>query len=169
MIGLLLAFNGYARYFDISRRETKLVQQQNEVCKKILGQDLRSGERCLAMMNEQISMGSGEGGIPEISAIDPYLSVIGATPKDVTVKVKELEVTTDKVRMKGETDGFEAVDKIVAELQKGQCLTNVQRGPARKSGDKVGYSVTVDVDCDAEVKPAADLGEAAPKQTDKEG
>ena len=149
VIAMLLGLNGYARYYDISRQEQTLVKHQNEVCKKILGKDVRSGERCLAMMNEQISTGSEGRGIPEISAIDPYLSVVSATPKDVSVKVREMEVTLDHVKIKGETDSFEDVDKIVAELQKGQCLTNVQRGPARKSGEKIGYSVSVDVDCNA--------------------
>ena len=154
VIAMLLGLNGYARYFDISRQKQKIVQYQNKVCKKILGQDVRSGERCLAMMNDQISSGSEGQGIPEISAIDPYLSVIRASPKDVNLKVREMEVSLDHVKIKGETDSFEDVDKIVAELQKGQCLTNVQRGPARKSGDKVGYSISVDVDCNAEPKAA---------------
>ncbi|MFH1810863.1 MAG: pilus assembly protein PilM [Pseudomonadota bacterium] len=153
VVSLLLGFNGYARYFDITRQESQVVARQQETCKSILGQEVKSAERCLAMMNEQIRP-SGEGaGVPTISAIDPYLEVARSTPEGVSVKVDELEIGIDRVRIKGTTDSFESVDKIVTSMQKGHCFHNVQRGPARQTGDKVGYSVTLDVDCS--LKPAA--------------
>jgi general secretion pathway protein L len=178
VVALLLGFNGYARYFDISRREAQVMARQQEACKAILGQEVKSAERCLAMMNEQIQPTAEGAGVPEISAIDPYLEVARATPPDVTVKVDELEIGVDRVRVKGMTDSFEAVDKIVSGMQKGRCFHNVQRGPARQTGDKVGFSVTVDVDCNR--KPAAPgtpapAAEAAPppvvgdEAMDKEG
>jgi len=58
------------------------------------------------------------------------------------------------VRIKGQTDSFESVDKIVEGLKGGSCFTNVERGPARQSGAKVGWSVNVDVDCAAKAAAA---------------
>lgn len=147
IVALLLGFNGYASHFVISRQEARVALRQQEACKKILGREVKSAEKCLAMMKEQIEGGPQGESIPDSSAIDPYLEVARTTPKDITVKVEELEISLDRVRIKGQTDSFEAVDKIVVGLQTGLCFTNVQRGPARQSGDKVGYSVSLDVDC----------------------
>ncbi|MBN2359583.1 MAG: pilus assembly protein PilM [Deltaproteobacteria bacterium] len=163
VVALLLGLNGYASHFSISRQETALVKRQQEACQKILGREMKSAERCLAMMQEQIKLGPGGAGMPKRTVIDAYLELARATPKGTMVKVDELEISLERIRVKGTTDSYEAVDKIVEGLQKGRCFTNVQKGSARQSGDKVSFGVTIDLSCSGQpTDGAAGSGTPAP-------
>ncbi|MBI5497801.1 MAG: pilus assembly protein PilM [Deltaproteobacteria bacterium] len=149
-LALLGAFNAYARHFVIARQEAAVMQKQRDTCKSILNQPMDSAERCLAIMREKINPGvAGASAIPSRSAVDAYIQVASRMPKDVTVKVESLDVTSDKVRLKGTTDSFENVDKIVKALEGGECFKKVEKGPARQEGTKVGWSATVDLECPA--------------------
>jgi general secretion pathway protein L len=151
-LALLGAFNAYARHFVISRQEAAIIQKQRDTCKAILNQNIDGADRCLAIMREKITPNAGvASAIPEKAAVDAYIQVALHMPKDVTVKVESLDVTVDKVRLKGTTDSFEAVDKIVKALEGGECFKKVEKGPARQEGTKVGWSATVDLECPAAV------------------
>jgi len=155
VVALLLGLNGYAAHFSVSRQEAALVARQQEACQKILGREMKSAERCLAMIQEQIKLGPGGAGVPKRTAIDAYLELAKTTPKGTAVKVDELEISLERIRVKGTTDSYEAVDKIVEGLQKGRCFTNVQKGAARQTGDKVSYGVTLDLACSEQPANAA--------------
>lgn len=155
VVALLLGLNGYAAHFSITHQEAALVSRQQEACQKILGREMKSAERCLAMIQEQIKLGPGGAGVPKRTAIDAYLELAKSTPKGTAVKVDELEISLERIRVKGTTDSYEAVDKIVEGLQKGRCFTNVQKGAARQTGDKVSYGVTLDLACSEQPTGAA--------------
>lgn len=147
-LALLGAFNAYARHFVISRSEAVVTARQRDLCKQILGQNVESAERCLAIMREKISPAStGTSAIPQRSAVDAYIQVAMHMPKGITVKVDQLEITSEKIRLKGKTDSFESVDKIVKALEAGECFKKVEKGPARQEADKISWSATVDLEC----------------------
>jgi general secretion pathway protein L len=151
---LLGAFNAYARHFVISRQEAAVIQKQKDSCKTILGQQVDSADRCLAIIREKITPNAGSAAaIPTKSAVDVYIQVALHMPKDVTVKVESLDVTADKVRLKGSTDSFENVDKIVKALEGGECFKKVEKGPARQGTAGVDWSATVDIECPAAEVP----------------
>jgi general secretion pathway protein L len=158
-VALLLAFNAYARHFVISRQEAQVAQKQRDLCKSILNQDIDSADRCLAIMREKINpAAAGTQVIPERSALDAYIQVAQHLPKEVTLKVESLDITPDKLRIKGRTDGFENVDKIVKALESGKCFRHVEKGPARQEGDKVSWTANVDLDCTGAPADAATAG-----------
>ncbi|MEW5848390.1 MAG: pilus assembly protein PilM [Myxococcota bacterium] len=149
-LALLGAFNAYARHFVISRQEAAITQKQRDTCKAILGQSIDSADRCLAIMREKINPGAtGAAAIPQRSAMDAYIQLALRMPKDVTVKVDQLDITSDKIRVKGRTDTFENVDKIVKSLEGGECFKKVEKGPARQEKEQVSWSATVDLECPA--------------------
>lgn len=147
VLALLLAFNGYASHFVLSRQEKKIALRQTEACETILGRSVQSAERCLRMMHEQIGSGGNGAVVPERTVIDAYLEVARRTPKDVTLKVEELEISMDKVRLKGVTDSYESANKVVESLKNGECFRNVQQGKARQVKAGVSFNVNLDVQC----------------------
>lgn len=145
---LLGAFNAWARHFVLSRQEAQMAQKQRVLCKSILGQEEESAERCLSLMRQKINPAAGgTAAIPDRSAVDAYIQVAQNMPKDAEVQVESVDITVDRVRLKGETDSFENVDKIVKALEGGKCFQRVEKGPARQQADSVGWSATVDLDC----------------------
>lgn len=155
-VALLLAFNAYARQFVISRQEAQVTQTQRDLCRDILNRDADSADVCISLMKEKINpAATGAAVIPDRSALDGYMAAATNMPKEVPVKVESLDITPEKLRIKGRTDSFENVDKIVKALEGGKCFKRVEKGPARQEGEKVGWSVTVDLDCNAPKNPAA--------------
>jgi len=148
-LALLGAFNAYARHFVISRQEAAVAQRQRDTCKAILGQPEDDGARCIQIMSDKINPNAGGSttSLPIRSATDWYIQVALKMPKDAAVKVDSLDITLDKVRIKGKTDSFENVDKIVKALEGGECFKRVEKGPARQSGEKIEWSATVDLEC----------------------
>jgi general secretion pathway protein L len=146
-LALLGGFNAYARHFVISRHEAVVTARQRDLCKAILGQSVDSAERCLAIMREKIGGGVGTSVVPQRSAVDAYIQLALHMPKGVTVKVEQLDITAEKIRVKGKTDSFENVDKIVKAMESGECFKKVEKGPARQEGDKISWSATVDLEC----------------------
>jgi general secretion pathway protein L len=134
----------------LSNESDRLTGRLAAACKSITGQDLTSMLQCEAMIRERIS---GQAGfqIPDRSAADHYLEVSRRIPKQDIIdrKVTELEVTEDRVRLKAETVDFDAVDKIVAGLQDGVCFSEVEKGKARNSQERVEFQVTIKLDCQA--------------------
>jgi general secretion pathway protein L len=134
----------------LSNESDRLTGRLAEACKSITGQDLTSILQCEAMIRERIS---GQAGfqIPERSAADHYLEVSRRIPKQDILdrKVIEFEATEDRIRLKAQTVDFDAVDKIVAGLQDGVCFSEVEKGKARNSQERVEFQVTVKLDCQA--------------------
>jgi hypothetical protein len=91
--------------------------------------------KCIKDVNVAKSslMGGAASGntIPHVSALDlltettTHLTVEGA-------KVTELDIGTDQVRLHGEADSFETVDKVVAALKGYRCFQEIQRGRVQK-------------------------------------
>ena len=121
---------------------------QAAACQTITGQAIDSGARCLRIIQEQVG-GKAAEGIPPRSAVDAYLEISNRIPADVEVKISELDINEDRVRIKGETKDFDAIDRIVDGLRKGKCLANVSKGKARNVNDGVEFQLSLDLDCQA--------------------
>jgi general secretion pathway protein L len=148
VIVLVLGASSVVRSMLLGQQEDALVAKQVAVCKSITGQDIQSSSQCLAIIQERIS---GQAGfkLPEDSSVDMYMELARRLPKkDVLYrKVTELEISDDRVRIKGMTTDYDAVDKIVAALQDGRCFTQVEKGKARNVKDQVEFNVTLKLDC----------------------
>jgi general secretion pathway protein L len=141
-----LLFQSTLRNWTIGKEAADLKKKELTACQAVIGKKVESGSRCLAMIKDQIS-GQGNLGIPEFSAADVYLEVARVMPPGVQIKVSDLDISDKTIRLSGETSGFEAVDQIVAGVSMGRCFTNVEKGRARQSQEKVQFQLSIDLDC----------------------
>ena len=88
--------------------------------------------------------------MPERSAVDTYLEVSRRFPTQETMplKVVDLDINEERVRMKGNVGDFDGIDKIVAGLSDGVCFSNVEKGKARNINEGVEFSISFDLYCE---------------------
>jgi Tfp pilus assembly protein PilN len=100
-------------------------------------------ERTEALKKELAQVGSLAGGRLTPLAILAELSQ--RVPRDVRVDVLELVVERTQIRLRAETDSFESVDKVKAELLKYEPFTDIQVSDARVNANQtsVGFRFTI--------------------------
>lgn len=145
---LALSFSGAVKGFVLSSEEDEIREKQAAACKAITGQDIDSSTRCLAIIQERIS-GQAGFALPEMSAVDHYLTVAKRLPPPGTMqrKVTELDVNPERARVMAVVPDFDAVDKVVAGLQGGRCFESLEKGKARNVNGGVEFNVLVRLDC----------------------
>lgn len=155
-IFVLFLFSGVARAWVLGNTEDELTQKELETCKQITGQDIDSFSRCLALIQERVS-GAGGFALPERSAVDTYLEIAHRLPasSEVKRKILELDITSERVKMRGTTSSYEAIDLMVEKLQGGRCFSLVEKGKAQNKADLVEFNITITLDCVAAPGDAA--------------
>lgn len=134
----------------LSREESALLEQQLTLCKQITGDEkIDSTSKCIALIRERIN-GTGGFQVPEHSAVDTFIEVSRRLPYNTELKRKitELDITDDRVRIKGTTTTYEAIDTMVERLQGGACFHLVEKGKARNiNAESVEMNITINLDC----------------------
>ncbi|MBL91750.1 MAG: hypothetical protein CMH56_08080 [Myxococcales bacterium] len=148
LICFLIGGNGMTRSALLSQKADGLSARQTEACKKITGQPIESTSRCMGIIREQISQG-GKGGFTQKSAVDSYVEIAMRMPPDLDVKITELDIKPEAIRLKGKSGQFDEVDKIVTALMDGRCFTKVEKGKARKLKEGVEFQISMNIDCEA--------------------
>jgi general secretion pathway protein L len=147
---LTVGLGSVAQAVMLSREENALVEQQLTLCKQITGDDkIDSTSKCIALIRERIN-GTGGFQVPEHSAVDTFIEVSRRLPygDELKRKVTELDITDDRVRIKGTTTTYEAIDTMVARLQGGACFQLVEKGKARNiNAESVEMNITINLDC----------------------
>lgn len=145
---LVLSFSGAVKGFVLSSEEKDILAKQRAACKAITGQDIDSTSRCLAIIQERIN-GQAGFSLPEMSAVDHYLTVAKRLPPPGTMqrKVTELDVNPERARVLGVVPDFDAVDKVVDALQGGRCFESLEKGKARNVNNGVEFNVLIRLDC----------------------
>lgn len=144
----LLGTSGIAQAFVLGGTEDDLVARELQLCKEITGQDQDSFTRCLALIQERIN-GQASFAVPERSAADTYLEIARRLPSSTEVrrKITDLDVTSERVKMRGLTSSYEAIDTMVGRLQGGRCFSLVEKGKAQNKGTDVDFNITITLDC----------------------
>lgn len=147
---VLLTGSSVAQAVVTSASEDSLVEKELKVCEEILGQKVESFVRCKAMIDEKIN-GSAAFAVPERSAADTYVEVARRLPPATEVKRKltELDISAERVKLRGLTSSYDAIDTIVGRLQGGRCFSLVEKGKAQSKGSDIDFQVTITLDCAA--------------------
>lgn len=135
----------------LSREESALIERQLALCEQITGDKTDSTSKCIALIQERIN-GTGGFQVPEHSAVDTYVEISRRLPLASALKRKitEMDITNERVRLKGTTTTYEAIDTVVESLTGGQCFQLVEKGKARNiNADTVEMNVTINLDCAA--------------------
>lgn len=148
---LLLGASGAARAYVLGSTEGELVAQELALCAEITGQpNIDSFQRCLAMIQERIN-GKASFQVPERSAADTYLEIAARLPpsSETKRKITELDITSERVKLKGLTATYENIDRMVDRLQGGRCFSLVEKGKAQNKGTDIEFNIAITLDCTA--------------------
>lgn len=134
----------------LGREASDLSAKQLAICKEILGYDESSPSKCESLIRAQID-GTAGFQVPERSAVDTFLELSRRMPYADAMKrkVTDLDIATDRLRIKGTTAEFGAVDKIVEKLKGAKCFTKVEKGSERQTSSGVEMNITAELDCAA--------------------
>jgi type IV pilus assembly protein PilM len=128
-------------------QELSFIKKEGQkACTSVLGKATETMERCVAQIHQQIS-GQKEFESLQWSAVDVYLELARVLPKEIEVKVTELDISDKGITFTGDTGSFEDLDRIVAALQTGHCFRNIEKGRVRQSQSKVNFVVSVALNC----------------------
>ena len=167
-LALVLGVSSLAQVVTLGQQDDALVKKQLALCQQITGRVLDSASVCRSLIQERIN-GSAGFQVPDHSALDEFLDISRRLPYSTELKRKitELDITSERVRLKGTTASYDAIDTMVERLQGGPCFQLVEKGKARNiTADVIEMNVTINLDCVAAVgdgkfapaPPAPDTG-----------
>jgi general secretion pathway protein L len=137
----------WSRLHVLEAREAALDGTLCEITKKVLGQCQRDSAVALNLLK---GASSPVAAIPSASALDLFAELTSRAEK-VDVKLGEVEVQLERVRVRGETGSFDGVDQLVGALNGYPCFKEIKRGKVQraKDGTKVEFELDIKVECSA--------------------
>ncbi|MCX7959429.1 MAG: hypothetical protein N3B13_10315, partial [Deltaproteobacteria bacterium] len=148
LIVILLALSLTVYKFRmLSKYDEQLNNSLAEVTKQILGKPYDNFTTALAVIKSKTEPKNLS--IPTNSAFDYFMFFSDSFPQDVDVNIRVLEIGDKKIRMEGETDSFESVDRVVNSLKKNTCFKDITKGKVKKSpdGKKIDFDLSITPSC----------------------
>lgn len=147
---LLLLF-----FVQIGTRHQLLGQQESAVdeafcalTKRVVGRALCESTVALAALREPPSdLGSFR--IPKRSAFEMASDISEAIPPDLEVRLRDFDIREERASIRGDAKDFDAVEQVVANLKKMECITEAKKGNLRTSVDGKGveFQLTLRLGC----------------------
>ena len=147
LLAISLVANCSIKNSVLSSEISAIESRQSALCKRITGKQVDSFSRCRAIMQNAGSLGD-DVEIPDFSAGDIYVELARLIPADKNVKITEVDITDNKVRLRGTTASFENVDAVVAQLDDGKCFSTVEKGRATQREGQIEFNVNIGLDCE---------------------
>lgn len=145
---LLLGVNVGVQYHLVSQREAAIDEQFCSITKEVVGRRICEPAIALSVLGQPTSE-LGNFSLPEKSAYRMAAELSALAPKDVEVKISEMDIRPDRARIQGQTDSFDAVDKIVGAYDADACIENIRKGNLNKRPDGKGveFALSMDLRC----------------------
>ena len=145
VLALLAGGFAFSQLHVLGKREKALDDAMCEMTTRVLGQCQRQYEVALNMLK---GTGSAAASLPALSALDLFAELTNRAEK-TKVKVNEVEVQLERIRLRGETESFDGVDQLVGALGEYPCFDEIKRGRVQKSrdGTKVEFDLDIHVNC----------------------
>lgn len=136
---------------NLSSRERAIDGELFEMTKRILGQGQKNYDIALNLLR---GAGSVQAQLPAVSALDLFTELTESAQK-ASVKLEEVDAQLERIKVRGETAGFDGVDRLVGVLEAVDCFKEVKRNKVQKSrdGSKIIFELDIRVLCAA--APAA--------------
>lgn len=140
--------NVAVQYRVVSTRESAIDKEFCNITKAIVGREICEPSVALSVVKEPASE-FGSFKLPERSAFRVAAEISSMVPKDLKVRVDEMDITADKARINGETDSFDAVDTLVTAFAADPCYTEIKKGKMQKKGDGSGveFQLVMNLGC----------------------
>jgi hypothetical protein len=152
VLGVLAIANIWVSYYSASSREVQLDRQFCQITKEAIGREICEPKQALSVMAQPVSE-LGNVRTVERSALNIAAELSALIPEEVSkmpeFRIDEIDITPDRARISGETDTFDAVDKIVAEYSKDPCYSNIKKGQLRRKADGKGieFQLSLRLEC----------------------
>lgn len=144
---LLAIVNGYFRYASKESRYQGLKAQVRAAFQdgfpqvKNVVDEIQQAKAAVAELNKKAAFfGSGD-----LTVLGVLAEISQRVPKEIRLDVQDFSVEGDKVRIEAETNSFDAVDKIKADLEQFPKFKEVTVGDAKVSADqtKVRFRISI--------------------------
>jgi general secretion pathway protein L len=139
--------NSYARISKLSAREKLLDDKLCEMTQKVLSKCQSDFTVALALLREHNAPSAG---IPQVSAVELLAETTNRIPDEASAKISEVEITENRIRLRGTVDSFDSVEKLTTNLKAYRCFTAVNRGKTEKDQndkDRIVFSLDIEVGC----------------------
>ena len=148
---VLVIISGFVRNGMLSRREAAVDDRLCETTQRVLGTCERNYDRALNMMQGAESPAAD---VPKLSAVALTAEVSRLIPSDANVTLDQLEVTLDRISLRGLADSTKQIDAITAALKKFRCFKEVQqrRVERTRDGQRVQFGLDIQVECPREAE-----------------
>jgi general secretion pathway protein L len=144
---LLAVVNGYFRYASKEARYQTLKTQLRSSFQATFPQvknvvdEVQQAKAAVAELNKKAAFFGGG----DLTALGILAEISQQVPKDTRFDVQDFSIEGDKVRIEAETNTFDAVDKIKADLVRFPKFKEVSVGDAKASADqtKVRFRIAI--------------------------
>jgi type IV pilus assembly protein PilM len=144
---LLIVANGYFRYASKESRYRELKAQVRAAFQSAFPQvrtvvdEIEQAKATVAELNKKAAFfGSGD-----LTALEVLAEISRQVPKETRFDVQDFSAENDKVQIEAETNSFDAVDKIKADLERFSKFKEVNVSDAKVSADqsKVRFRIAI--------------------------
>ncbi len=154
-VGILAAYAGIllllslallgTKFQVLASREANIDKTMHNLTQRVLGQPQKDYLVALSLLKGK---GSPAATLPTYSSVNLFTEVSTRAQK-VEVIFDEIDVQLDRIRLHGEANDFDGVDRLVTALQSYSCFKEIKRGRTQqtKDGNKIEFDLDVRVQC----------------------
>lgn len=132
VILMLFGVSTWAKLHALEARENSLDQVLCDTTQKILGKCETDFRVALGRLKGR---GSPAASVPAVSAVELVQHVTELFPPGDDAILSDLDIVDAGVRLRGDAKSFDAVENVVAGLQKNACFSEVKKSPLVKGKD----------------------------------
>ena len=144
---VLIGVSTWAHLRTLRQREAQVDDVICETTRRILGTCETDTRIALGKLKGK---GSPAASIPESSALELLVNVTQSFPSGADTVLSDLDIVDRSVRMRGDARSYDAVDNLVAEIQKNKCFGDVKKGKlAKGKDDRIGFDLDATWTCGA--------------------
>jgi len=149
---LVVGVGSVAQLVMLSREASALQDKKAALCQQITGEAPAPGasaDACLAAVRQRID-GTAGFKVPEQSAVDVFIEISRRLPyaSEFPRKITELDITSERVRLRGTTTSYDVSETMVERLKKGKCFQMVEKTKTRNINDStLEMNITINLDC----------------------
>jgi type IV pilus assembly protein PilM len=147
ILALLAIGNALVSYFSLRSTDKTLDQRIRETTQAVLGKPYDNIEQALAIIREKTSPEADP--LPRSTALDSLATFHEKVPKELKVRLRDINISPTRIRIEGFTDTFDSVEKIKAAMEQVECFTEVKTGKTRRTRDEteVEFELTIASGC----------------------
>ena len=133
VLALLFGASFWAKLQTVAAEEARLDEALCSVTQRVLGSCEKDFNVALSKLQGGDTMAAR---IPTASAMEVFTEAIARMPTEIDLEFEEVDVTLERMRLKGTVDSFDAVDEVVAGLKKSRCVADVKRGRVQRNREE---------------------------------